>query len=566
MSVKIIARGALAVACVCLPAYANEQSASDDAVVRAMRDELTRSAEHLQLPDAGKPYYFALLLNDQSNVMVSASFGSVVTKLDTKLRLMRADVRVGDYSIDSSNMARRAGTSVQELPLDDDYDVVRHDAWYAFDDAYKQAAAAFARKMAMRESLAQDSDEVADFSRETPSQVVVTRPLDKLDLERSAALVKELSAVAKKFPALQSSEVRLVAVNARQVVVTSEGSFTSETDTATTLGVILRTQAPDGMPLSRFESYTVLGANTLPQKAAIVRDIERVSNELTALRDGEQAQDYTGPVLFEGLASAQLATYLLAPHFAGTPAPKNEAMRGPGSESQLAGKLGQRVLPAGFVVIDDPTIDRLGETPLIGHSAADDEGMPAQKVVLVQDGILQDFLMSRTPRKGFAHSNGHAHGSMSGAIRAGIGNLIVTSGKPVSRTELYKKLLTEAKASGQSYGIIVRQLDDPMATGDYSALMRRNASNVPPPTVLVKLTADGKEQPLRGGTFGMVPLAAFEDIVAAGQDLAISNRLVPYPSSVAAPALLFKRLEVRKPVDQSRKPPVLAHPFFATGE
>lgn len=538
-----------------------EQPSTDDAVIRGMRDELARARDRLQLPDAGKPYYLALLLNDQKTVYVQASFGALITKGENKSRFMRADVRVGDYTVDSSNMSRRSG-ALERLPLDDDYDVVRHDTWHAFDDAYKQAAAAYARKLAMRESLAQNPDEVADFSRETLSNIVVKRELPNIQVERAALLVKELSALAKKFPTIQSSEVRLFGASGRQVVMSSEGTFASENDAIVALGVLLRTQAPDGMPLTRFDTYTGFSLEALPAQAEIAQNIERVASELTALRDAEQAQDYTGPVLFEGVAAGQLLGYVLAPQFSGTPAPKPEKMRGGGAETELAGKLGQRVLPAGFSVVDDPTIDSLDSRPMFGRSAVDDEGMPAIRVALVQDGLLQDFLMSRAPRKGFAHSNGHAHGAMSGTIRAGFGNLIVTSSKGVSSADLYKKLLSEAKAAGQPYALIVRQLDDPMVTGDFSAMMRRGSSNVPPPAVLVKLTPDGKEQPLRGASFGTLPLAAFEDIVAAGQDCSIAHRMLGYATSIASPSLLFKRVELRKPVEQQRKLPALPHPFF----
>ena len=539
-----------------------DASQADDAVVRAMRDELTRSSQQLQLPDAGKPYYMSLVLHEEQSVMAIASFGALVSKNETRSRHLRADVRVGSYAVDSSNMDMRGGVSLQRLPLDDDYDVVRHDVWYALDDAYKRAAAAYARKLALRESLAQDSAEVDDFSHEAASHIVVKRDVPSVDGQRAVALAKELSALAKKFPAIQSSEARIIGGSGRQVMLTSEDTFTSENDALVTLTVLMRTQAPDGMPLSRFVSYSAPTLDGLPAQAALAEECTRAATELTALRDAEQASDYTGPVLFEGPAAAQLFAFVIAPQLSGAPAPKSEGMRGMRSESELASKLGQRVLPAGFSLVDDPTLDQLDGQPLIGRSAADDEGMPAQKVALVQDGLLQDFLMSRAPRKGFVHSNGHAHGSMFGSPRASIANLLVTTSKGVSRPELTKKLLAEAKAAGQGYALIVRLLDDPVTSGDYSSPARRRGANVPPPFVLIKLTPDGKEQPLRGGSFGALPLSAFEEILAAGQTAEILNRSVGHSWSVAAPALLFKRVQVQKPSGQQRKLPELTHPYF----
>ena len=276
----------------------------------------------LQLPDAGKPYYMLLRLQDQTTLAVAGAFGALIMKNEHRTRHLRAEVRVGNYAIDNSNMGRGDGAS-ELLPIDDDYDVVRHDTWHALDSAYKQAAAAYARKLAMRESLAQNHDEVDDFSRESAAHVVVKRDVPPVDVESASTLVKNLSALAKKFSGLQSSEVRLVGVSARQVVISSEDTFASENDAVVILGASLRTQASDGMPLSRFLSYAAPTLAALPEPAQLAREFERAAEELSALRDAEPAQDYTGPVLFEGTAAAQLVGLVMAQHFSGAPAPKS---------------------------------------------------------------------------------------------------------------------------------------------------------------------------------------------------------------------------------------------------
>jgi hypothetical protein len=92
---------------------------------------------------------------------------------------------------------------------------------------------------------------------------------------------------------------------------------------------------------------------------------------------------------------------------------------------------------------------------------------------------------------------------------------------------------------------------------------RGRGDNVPAPLVLLKVTADGKEEPLRGATFGTLPLRAFEEILAAGRDPAVASWAAPTTSSVVSPALLFKRVEVKKPTGAQRKAPILQHPYFA---
>ena len=61
----------------------------DGPLVRAMTDELARS-EQLRLPDAAKPHFSALRLNDRTDFSVVASFGALVRKYEVHGRYLRA--------------------------------------------------------------------------------------------------------------------------------------------------------------------------------------------------------------------------------------------------------------------------------------------------------------------------------------------------------------------------------------------------------------------------------------------------------------------------------------------
>ena len=70
-------------------------------------------------------------------------------------------------------------------------------------------------------------------------------------------------------------------------------------------------------------------------------------------------------------------------------------------------KVGQEVLPKFLSVADDPTKSELAGVKLAGSYDYDNEGVPARRVEVIQDGILKNFLTSRMPIKGFEQSNGH---------------------------------------------------------------------------------------------------------------------------------------------------------------
>jgi len=58
--------------------------------------------------------------------------------------------------------------------------------------------------------------------------------------------------------------------------------------------------------------------------------------------------------------------------------------------SAFAGKMGQQVAAKGVTIIDDGTLPHKR-----GSQSIDDEGLPVQRVVLIEDGILKNYLQSR---------------------------------------------------------------------------------------------------------------------------------------------------------------------------
>jgi len=79
-------------------------------------------------------------------------------------------------------------------------------------------------------------------------------------------------------------------------------------------------------------------------------------------------------------------------------------------------KVGEQILPEFLSIADDTTMKKLGKQDLLGYYQFDDEGVPAQRVPLVDHGVLKSFEMSRSPLVGFPHSNGHGRRQL-GATR-----------------------------------------------------------------------------------------------------------------------------------------------------
>ena len=88
-------------------------------------------------------------------------------------------------------------------------------------------------------------------------------------------------------------------------------------------------------------------------------------------------------------------------------------------------------------------------------------------------------------------------------------------------------------------------------------------------TSAVKVTPDGREEPVRGLVLAPVPHTAFRDILAASRERVLVNTLpsggmaVPSASMVSliAPSLIFEELDLQKNKEPLQKTPIVASPL-----
>jgi PmbA protein len=125
--------------------------------------------------------------------------------------------------------------------------------------------------------------------------------------------------------------------------------------------------------------------------------------------------------------------------------------------SFLLDRLGEQVFAAGIEVIDDPRRVRgLASAPFDG------EGLPAKPLTLVDDGVLQQWLLNlATARQLGLESNGRATRSIGSSPGAGSTNLYMKPG-PVSRADMI---------AGVERGLLVTSLIGQgvnLITGTYS--------------------------------------------------------------------------------------------------
>jgi TldD protein len=314
------------------------------------------------------------------------------------------------------------------------------------------------------------------------------------------------------------------------------------------------------MELLRVETFQAPSASGLPSESELMAKIDKMANDLAELKKAPVAEPYDGPALLSGRAAAVFFHEVLGHRMEG------HRQRDEDEGQTFTKKVNQEVLPTFLSVTDDPTVRELNGTKLSGFYEYDNEGSPAQRVDVIQNGVLKNFLMSRMPIKDFSVSNGHGR-NQPGLMPTGRqGNLIVTSTKSVPEAQMRQKLIDEVKRQAKPYGLY---FDDIQGGFTLTTRSLPQAFQVLP-VIVYRVYADGRPDELvRGVDIVGTPLAALTRIVTTGDQQHVFNGVCgaesgSVPVSAVAPAMLFSEMEVQKRAHSHERPPILPPPGFET--
>jgi predicted Zn-dependent protease len=521
----------------------------DDAAVRkALEDEMARSLGQLRLGSEAPPYFLRYGVVDLDRAWVSARLGALVEEDKSPSRALHIEVRVGSADDDNTNFVGSSPGASASVTRDDDYGVLRRDLWQLTDREYKDALESFARKRASKAIQAAEKERVPDFSKAPVVQLVTNKATVPTDADRAKLkdLTLELSAVFRGYPNVDNGRVNASTDVTRRRLLTSEKTWTDERRSHVRIDVFADTIGEDGQHLSASLAFTAHDMAGLPPLEKMEAEVRSLAKNLSDQRTAPQVEPGVASVLFEGAAAGQLARLLLATPFSGQPIPRSpgQSSAHDGSNS-FAERIGITVAPKWLSVVDDPTGLGPGKRLLAGGYDSDDEGVAAERVTLIDHGVVKTLLMSRAPRKEIPKSNGHGRGS--GAIRASASNLFVTATGGLARNELLAAAVRSAGPKGTVY--VVRQLSESSGIGRGQTIQAKVAVRY----------KDGKEEPVRGLSLeGFAPKKLKKDLVAAGKDPIVYEE---YSQAVVTPALLFEDVDVGKPNDKNRTPPLYPSPL-----
>ncbi len=536
------------------------------AILDAMAQEGARSMERLRLTGYEPPYFLAYQVKDLRQEELSGRFGAVFEDASRHDRKLLVDVRVGSYDLDSSGrdeMSMFMGPEGQtyfaskDAPLEDQPHALRNALWLVTDEKYKEALSSYFKKKSKGVYRADEKERAPSFTREAPQRHVDAPKPFAFDRARWQGEVRRLTALFRDHPDIFDSSMKVTAEKQVRWFTSSEGTALVTEEALFGVHVQAVARAVDGQLLENSRDFYARSEAALPGSGKLDGEVRALIQELEALRTAPALDPYTGPAILMPEAAGVLFHEAVGHRLEG------ERQDDDKEGQTFKGQMGRPILPSFISVVDDPTLGAQGDTALNGFYGFDDQGVPSQRTVLVEDGILRTFLLSRKPVKPFTRSNGHGRSQGANAPVARMGNLLVTSKRQVSSAELKRRLIAEAKRQGKPYGLIIKDITG----GNTNTMSYGYQAFKGTPRLAYRVdVATGKEELVRGIELIGTPLTSINKLVATSDEVRVFNGFCGaesgyVPVSTIAPATLITEIELQRVARANERSPILPAPW-----
>lgn len=514
-----------------------------DPLLNILKSELNREMDYLK-KEPNAPYFLSYQVYDTHYTSIASSFGSLINSDANRFRFLSTTVRIGDYTFDNTHTFSTDPNSIGDalgnslpIPFEDQETAIRQAMWKSTEAAFRSAVSIYLSK---KNNSKDQESKLADFSKEKPFVYIEPRALPiTIDKKTWENKVREYTRPFVGEANIFSADAELGIVNDRKYFVSTEGSEIAQNFSYCRLQITGSIKTPDGDVLPLFKTYTALDLNGLPSHETILADVKLIVSGLKKLKDAPLAEPYSGPAILSPAASAVFFHEIFGHRIEG------QRLRSNNDSQTFKSKVGSAVLPKFINVYSDPTLDNYNGVKLIGSYQFDDQGVKSQRVAVVEKGILRNFLMSRSPLENFANSNGHGRANTGMQPTSRQSNLIIETTSPDSPEELRKKLISECKKQGKSYGYLFQ---DVVGGFTLTQVYTPNVFNIFP-TEVYRIYVDGRPDELvRGVNLIGTPLAMFSEIKATGSNPEVFSGICGaesgnVPVTAIAPALLLTKLK-----------------------
>ncbi|MBK7173855.1 MAG: TldD/PmbA family protein [Bacteroidales bacterium] len=546
--------------------FIQNQCIAQSSLIRIMKAEMEHEMNSLSKQEY-PAYFMEYKIFDQYSLGIQASFGSVLTANIDSSRSFTAAVRLGSYKMDNTHALPEGSNPMLEpsqvmLPWTYDEQILRLEMWNATAYAYERSKDQYKQVLDARddEGFKQDVDDFtkADalvYYEEVPESIINKSLLDEWKLKCSS-----LSSQFLEDTSFMAGTVFFATNQNRQHLVTSEGQEISQNKQSCMLMIMGLIRTTDNQLAVDMLTYSVNDPSELKSIENIRIDLQQMITRMKLMKDAPIAQPYSGPALLSPQAAGVFFHEIFGHRVEG------HRLADMNDSQTFGDKLGKTVLPKYISISFDPTSKDYKGQHLTGSYKYDDEGILAKKVKVVENGVLQDFLMSRKPVKGFNQSNGHGRAMIGSGAVSRQSNMIVESEKTYNEAELRKKLISECKRQKKEYGYYFKQVSGGLTL---NSVYMANVFTVFP-TEIYRVYADGRpDEMVRQVSLIGTPLTMFSEIEAAGDD----SELFPgfcgaesgsIPVTIVCPSFFVKKIETQKTPEFHVEKPFLVQPSATT--
>jgi predicted Zn-dependent protease len=534
--------------------------AEDHVLLNTMSEELQRNFQALKQKADPAPYFLSYEVTDQESHSAAATLGELNSENDAHARYLDVTVRVGDPKLDNYRRVRGEQirfTSGLPLSIEDVPGALKQRIWLETDRVYRAAAERLIRIKTNQQVKAADRDQSNDFSSEESYAHSEAPATVKFDSEAWKKRVRDYSRDFLKYKDLLASDVQVSLQSDNRYLVNTEGTAVQHGRDFARIFISASAKARDGMDVSDFETFEAADINGLPAADVVAAAVKKVGENVEALTKAPTAEPFVGPAILSGRASGVFFHEIFGHRIEGH-RQKDE------SEGQtFTRSVGEKILPDFLSVTFNPTIKSIDGIDLNGTYEYDDEGVKGQPVKAVENGVLKNFLMSRSPIDGFDHSNGHGRREPGREVVSRQSNLIVSSTRSVPDTQLRQMLIAEIKRQNKPYGLYFDNITSGFTTTQRGGLQAFSVV----PVIVYRVYADGRpDELIRGADIVGTPLASFAKIVATSDKPGVFNGYCgaesgSVPVSAVSPAILISEIEIQKKDQSQDLPPLLPNPL-----
>jgi hypothetical protein len=570
-------------------------------LMEAMNQEIQRGMQGLKLDQMPAPCFISYTISEASTLEITASLGAILSSSEKPFRTVEGRVLVGENGITNENFLDESSLyryeiTINSLPLSGNKDDIRRAIWLTTDKDYKSAVSEYeAKKSAIsQQSLPEEEKDLLDFIAVPASNIIQDFRNSEFNKSQMETLARNLSAVFLGYPAIHNSNVSIVLYDARVSFASSEGTTAVYPLKIAMLTAKAWSQGSTGENFNEEWVLFTPESADWPEESVLQAGVKSVADKLVLLLDAPMVKEsYSGPVLFEGQAAAELVVQKFFSDVNGLTAirkPVAESymvtMMSPDrfKENGLESMMNKKVISRDLSFIAYPQLSSYNNIPLVGSSIVDAEGVATpDSVVLVDRGMMKNLLSRRTPTPKISHSNGHARPAISnGGIIAAQGPSVVKliNHNPLTMADtktMKEKLIAAAREEGLDYAYIVRKV------ASFPAQQSSSSGSLSISKLLEVYrvwVADGREELVSMAELDGISVKSFKRVIATSTEEQVYNTLVDpvrvylftwefktagVPSSFILPnGILLEDLEI-KPAkrDLVKTPPVVDNPLNA---